>query len=262
MCDLQILSGMCILVSGYILLPCGLSAFHWSALVSLAWFASNTHLSGLMALRQYLNCYRWEWYTRIVLVLAFLILLLAAIIPTLFFHWQVRSDLWWYESTMYPSSPAICFYNAKLLVPNSLVTPFYGTEHPHLTSVVFQQGIYSMLLLTYGFVTRFCRLSKPATKFLATRLKRPLKVLSQRCLARLQNVSRGRGHNAKLDTRLAWEYFVVLPVLAGVFLVRIHVDLFGSMVFEVRRFHPIILRKLMNSRLLIPSVIRFRGYSP
>lgn len=54
MSDLQILTGISILISGYAQLECGLSCYHWQVLVYLAWFSSLTHLSCLTLLRNYL----------------------------------------------------------------------------------------------------------------------------------------------------------------------------------------------------------------
>lgn len=54
MSDLQMITGMSILVSGYIQMSCGITTYEWMVVVSLAWFSCITHLSCLSLLRGYL----------------------------------------------------------------------------------------------------------------------------------------------------------------------------------------------------------------
>jgi hypothetical protein len=72
MSDLQIVTGISILVSGYSLLICGLPAYHWQAVAYLAWFSSLTHLSCLTILRNHLYKYPgqplWRWIAMAVIV--------------------------------------------------------------------------------------------------------------------------------------------------------------------------------------------------
>ncbi|KAK9847314.1 hypothetical protein MYU51_019581 [Penicillium brevicompactum] len=53
MSDVQIITGISIIVSGAAQLKCGISTHQWQVLVYLAWFSSLTHLSCLTLLR---NC--------------------------------------------------------------------------------------------------------------------------------------------------------------------------------------------------------------
>lgn len=53
--DTQVLTGIAILLCGYIQLPFGISAYHWQMVVALAWFSSLTHLLTLSSLRGYLQ---------------------------------------------------------------------------------------------------------------------------------------------------------------------------------------------------------------
>ena len=53
--DSQIVTGVSILVSGYIQLACGLQYYHWVIVVDLAFFSSITHLTTLTCLRSYLQ---------------------------------------------------------------------------------------------------------------------------------------------------------------------------------------------------------------
>lgn len=53
--DLQVVTGIATLASGYSQLPCGLASYHWQITVDLAWFSSVTHLTTLTCLRQHLQ---------------------------------------------------------------------------------------------------------------------------------------------------------------------------------------------------------------
>ncbi|KAK9847366.1 hypothetical protein MYU51_019519 [Penicillium brevicompactum] len=55
MSDVQIITGISIIVSGAAQLKCGISTHQWQVLVYLAWFSSLTHLSCLTLLRNYLH---------------------------------------------------------------------------------------------------------------------------------------------------------------------------------------------------------------
>ena len=52
--DQQVLTGLAILISGYVQLGCqGLAVYHWQIVVDLAFFSSVTHLTTLTCLRTY-----------------------------------------------------------------------------------------------------------------------------------------------------------------------------------------------------------------
>lgn len=53
--DSQVVTGVSILISGYIQLACGLQYYHWLIVVDLAFFSSITHLTTLTCLRSYLK---------------------------------------------------------------------------------------------------------------------------------------------------------------------------------------------------------------
>lgn len=64
LCDVQVVTGLGILISGFVLLRCGLDAIHSQIAVFLAWFSTVTHLSGLEVLRTHLNTYVWSKHLR------------------------------------------------------------------------------------------------------------------------------------------------------------------------------------------------------
>ncbi|OAA75190.1 hypothetical protein LEL_07178 [Akanthomyces lecanii RCEF 1005] len=58
--DMQIVTGLAILVSGYVQLQCGLASFKWRIILDLAWFSCLTHLSCLTMLRCHLYSHQLE----------------------------------------------------------------------------------------------------------------------------------------------------------------------------------------------------------
>jgi hypothetical protein len=147
MSDLQIVTGISILVSGYAQLTCGLSAYHWQVVVYLAWFSSLTHLSCLSVLRSYL--YKrprerlWRWIAMAVII----VVLVTAIIPTGNFNWfgDPFNDTTNQQLLQPPpGSNAICFYRHP--VPKS--------------SKAYPSMVISTLLLILGFFNRVVKLHK------------------------------------------------------------------------------------------------------
>ncbi|KAK0742978.1 hypothetical protein B0T18DRAFT_447808 [Schizothecium vesticola] len=67
--DIQIVTGIAILIGGYSTLPCGISAYHWQLVVDLAWFSSVTHLAALTFLRRYLHNRPVEKWCRVAFML-------------------------------------------------------------------------------------------------------------------------------------------------------------------------------------------------
>ncbi|KAI1363786.1 hypothetical protein F5Y08DRAFT_308444 [Xylaria arbuscula] len=132
MCDIQIATGLGILISGYLsLCPQGgtqgaLSAYHWHTIVSLAWFSSLTHQGGLIFLRLYFRKHRWQRNCRLVLMATLVILLLVSMTPIAYFNWYHKRFVASFrdpdgelivqitvlgQSAAQPSMPAVCFFN-------------------------------------------------------------------------------------------------------------------------------------------------------
>ena len=111
MSDLQILTGISILVSGYMQLRCGIASYHWQVLVHLAWFSCLTHLSCLTFLRSYLYHRPGERTWRLSAMAILIILLLVAMVPTRNYIWTTwESDAISLQPAPRPSDYAICFF--------------------------------------------------------------------------------------------------------------------------------------------------------
>ncbi|TRX90600.1 hypothetical protein FHL15_008573 [Xylaria flabelliformis] len=132
MCDIQIATGLGILISGYLSLcpqegtQGALSSYHWHTIVSLAWLSSLTHQGGLIFLRFYFRKHRWQRNCRLILMATLLILLLVSMTPIAYFNWyhkrfvvamrDLDGELLVQitvlgKSAAQPSMPAVCFFN-------------------------------------------------------------------------------------------------------------------------------------------------------
>ena len=169
--DTQVITSVAILVSGYVQLPCGLSAYHWQTIVDLAWFSALTHLATLTSLRQYFRSRPTMAILRIMFMGMTLILLAAALQPTVFMP-QLRNG----ESAFvkngpglqdsqivvsdFISSPAICLFSdqSRDQVWKSVLKAD-GCDHskPYNPNMV----ILSLLYLVTSYLSRIIRLFAP-----------------------------------------------------------------------------------------------------
>lgn len=101
--DIQVLTGIAILLSGFLQLPLGISVYHWEVVVALAWFSSLTHLLTLTSLRDYLRTRLKVAIWRAVLMGIVVILLAVALGPTGYVS----------ESRSIMATPAICLFSIE-----------------------------------------------------------------------------------------------------------------------------------------------------
>lgn len=120
MCDVRIVTGLGILVSGYADLTNGISAYHFLLVGLVAWFSNVTHIAGLTVLRQYLHSRPCEKWFRLTLMILLSIVLLTAMCPTMFFNWAAwidqipdESDYYLQSTAASPGSYAICFFSPQ-----------------------------------------------------------------------------------------------------------------------------------------------------
>lgn len=79
--DQQLVTGVAILISGFSQIKCSLSVFHWTIIISLAWFSAVTHMSALTFLQAYVPDYKRILHLRLPLMFALVILLVGAMYP-------------------------------------------------------------------------------------------------------------------------------------------------------------------------------------
>lgn len=108
MCDVQILTGLVILIiSAYADLSNSISAYHFFLVINLAWFLNLSYVCGLLALRRYLSSRPAEKLFRLACMAILAAMLLVAIAPTLFSNWGNADQ----GTASMPGADAICFYN-------------------------------------------------------------------------------------------------------------------------------------------------------
>ncbi|KAL3295299.1 hypothetical protein RB213_005373 [Colletotrichum asianum] len=220
LCDIQIVTGIGILVSGYMLLKCGLDACHWQIVVYLAWFSTVTHLSGLNILRGLLNTTPWAKYVRASLMLALLVLVVVGLLPTGFFN-----------SANF-SSQAICYFNQGYGYwrHGGTDNKSWVSRDPVKTTAEWQAMAMSVILLIFGFVSRSFKLFRPLSIAFRVQIRSPISRLAQKTLLRLgeprSTISLGWRDRLKMS-------IVTRPALATFLMVRLSCDLFGSTIFEV-----------------------------
>lgn len=149
MCDIQILTGMGILLSSYIGLSCYVSANHWQLAVQLAWFSNITHVACLTVLRGYLHLHSWERNIRISCMTVLCLALIVSMSPTAYFGWA-------FNESLYPLATfnARCFFDpgfGKAFSEQEL----YGSRR------ALESTIMSILLLFFNFLTRTIKFMKP-----------------------------------------------------------------------------------------------------
>ncbi|KAE8845241.1 hypothetical protein PTNB85_03506 [Pyrenophora teres f. teres] len=106
--DLNVVTGIGILIAGYSQLKCGISAYHWQILVFISWFASFSFVSAMTFLQGYFRVNNTMRLIRIFFMVVFVCLLITALLPT-------GSKMWlngYPDDTegFYPSMNAVCFF--------------------------------------------------------------------------------------------------------------------------------------------------------
>lgn len=204
MSDLQIITGLAILISGYSQLHRGFQFFNWLLVIRLAWFSCVTHLSCLTLLRGYLQNHPEERWWRLFFMFDLVVMLITAIVPTADYY---RNN----AATNLLSDYAICHF--KTFNPDSI-----GKSY---TAIL-------VLLIGLGFIIRVMRVSQSLSRntvararaFLSRLLRRWLTVLyewtgNQRCVMSIVGKS------------------IYYPVLASFLALRFLADHCSSMFFEV-----------------------------
>lgn len=239
MSDLQLLTGLSILISGYTQLRCGLSAYHWQKIVNLAWFTSTTHLSCLTFLRNYLSQRKAQRIWRVLAMGTLVLLLLVAIVRTRYFIFEYRDPPCPNVLRPTPSDYAICYFTHAGLPPADMTSPSlerqrfeeacFDRRHD-LLDTKLQYVVISVVLLGLGMLVRILRLHEgPSELFLCVR-----GYISQR-------------ENKLLDRLRAWcdtasalpglRYSLCYrPVLALAINLRSLLDFALSIAFEVSSF--------------------------
>ncbi|RSL45199.1 hypothetical protein CEP53_010877 [Fusarium sp. AF-6] len=134
--DIQIFTGLAVLISGYIALSCGLQSYHWQLTVYLVWLASLTHLAALSFLRNHLANHPTQLVWRVIAIFIMMVLLEVAVGLAGHFNWD--------DGSSKPSDFAACYFREKI----------------DGKSVAFESMIKTLILLAYGFFIRLAKMFK------------------------------------------------------------------------------------------------------
>ncbi|KAM6520005.1 hypothetical protein FALCPG4_013564 [Fusarium falciforme] len=135
--DIQIFTGLAVMISGYIALSCGLQSYHWQLTVYLVWLSSLTHLAALSFLRNHLSNHPGPRIWRVTLMFIVLVFLAVAVGLAGYFSWDD-------DGTNDPSDFAVCYFGEKM----------------NTKSVAFESMMKTLILLEYGFFIRLAKMSR------------------------------------------------------------------------------------------------------
>ncbi|OAL47847.1 ArfGap-domain-containing protein [Pyrenochaeta sp. DS3sAY3a] len=135
LCDLNLVTGIAILIAGYTQIGCGISAYHWQILIFEAWFASFSFVSALTFLENYFQTNTNMRIIRVCLMVTLASLLIAAFLPTGSQNWlnQYQAN----GTAYYPTLSTACFYR-QLGMRNFL------PRGPKLWSMIFSVAVISV----------------------------------------------------------------------------------------------------------------------
>lgn len=219
------------MISGFISLSTGISAYHWQIIAYLAWFSSITHLSGLTVLRNYQSHPQRNTKVRMVLMFVLLTLLIVATIPTGYFSWansqfqELSAD----EQHRFMSSPAVCYLRL-----GSGTWNIWGSAETKLSVTEtgsFQSMVVSVVFLLAGFSARTIKMSGRLSQNMNRGIRRPISHYSQRLLVVVSSWNEKQDHRG-LRQRV-WHIAIAQPCLAFFFSIRIIADGCSSLLTEV-----------------------------
>lgn len=235
MSDLQLLSGLSILISGYAQLRCGISAYHWQKIVNLAWFASTTHLCCLTFLRNYLCDRKAERIWRLSAMGVLVLMLIVAITFTRSFVFEVPSHPP-FQGVLRPSPGdyAICYLHDAHVPPVNWTSPVevswqeLGFDWRNtLLDTNRQYVILSVILLGLGMLVRIMRLHQFTTTWLVW-ARRTISWHETAVLDEVHNWANAGQPFSSLKRSLCYR-----PLLALAIVLRTLLDVVLSMAFEV-----------------------------
>lgn len=213
MSDLQIVTGLSLLVSGLTQLRCGLSAYHWLFITYLAWFSTLTHLACLTLLRHYLSTRSPERGWRLFAMGFQALLLMIGICFTGNWTWAVEDDRLEENHTSSIEDYAICSLH---VIPRKEIS--------------FASMVFSELLIALAFFARVVKLYKILSVGIFGRARLFLSLHARKLLRAVYNwCTTG-------PFQLLKRTIVFYPLLAGFLELRFFLECWTSMLLEVCSF--------------------------
>lgn len=227
--DTQVITGIAILLGGYIQLYSGISSYHWQVIVALAWFSSLTHLLTLKSLRGYFRKRLEMAIWRAAFMGFVMILLIAALGPTGYISQNEAI-----------ATPAFCLFSSKrrLEVSRHAVSSSDSFDAFNLP-LIFLSIFFLVTNYVLKVIGLFTTVPETWQSWLETNVSKHLKY-NLECTARL------RDNSAFTIIKKFWDMLRALVLLTYV-LSKAFYEIGGSMLWEVytSKENPCYLSKLI-----------------
>lgn len=257
MCDLQILTGLGILLAGFVSLPV-LKGAHWQMVCYLAWFATVTHMSGLSIMSKYLHGRSWERNSRMILMGVLLVVLVVAMVPMAAI--TISEDDGGEDLVLTWNCNATCFFSPQFMANNlhsvSLGLQWGSTKILTQTAAQFGSAIMAIALMSFSFVVRLGKIT-PKLLSATTSKRRSMSEKIQMALLKMANKDFSSAWQAVM-----WRELLSRPFLCVFLLLRTWLILWSSMFFEVCAICE--LESAVRSLLMLTCGDRYSGsaFSP
>lgn len=168
--DLQILTGLSILISGYAQMSKDLSSYHWMVIVDLAWFSSLTHLACLTVLRNFFYSHPLQRAGRLFFMGVLAILLIVGLSWTGNYTWVSLN--YSMSSRQFPEYPLSLHSTDRVM---AVTYPATCRSFPDPVEDTLNWSYLSMLLsivlIALGFLGRIVKLYRILSVGLCARLR-------------------------------------------------------------------------------------------
>lgn len=206
--DLQLVTGLSIIISGYVQLRSGISTYHFLFIVYLAYFSTLTHLSCLTIMRQYLHKHKVERVWRLLGMAILVVLLVVGLVFTGNYGWAIDySD----------GRPAIGDF------------AFCYLRFTPRADLAFVSMIVSVLLVSIAFISRVIKLHDFFSTQIVGSLRKWASTQSRKALRVVYNWCDVKSSSLYSVKRTLF----YRPLLALLLLLRILVDACASAILEV-----------------------------
>ena len=216
--DLQVVSSLSLLITGYSQFGCGFDSYHWQITIDLAWFSSMTHLTTL-------TCLRRHFQERLALRLSRMIcmIIVAAMLSLTLF------STGWTMGVFVPYAlPAQCLYHSSIM--KAVVT---SIDEDNETIGGLFNSVYvaaSLIFIGLSYVTRMILLFPSASEALRAAIRTRPSRIAKRFLGRL---SHQRSRSSEHWSKVLWN-MVYISTLSVYCIMKAGADLYTSTLWEVR----------------------------
>lgn len=231
MSDTQLVTGFSTLISGFVQLRQGLQAYHWLAIVDLAWFSVITHLAYLTFLRSHFEKHSLERTIRVTAMACLAIMLIVALSFTSSYDWALTygddhyiqpnssDDL----TTIY--HPAICHMGMR---PYNILLGLNEDPHDLEPGIGWFSMIISIMLIVLGFAFRAMKMYKMLYTDTIQSVRSRISIYVRGLLRAVYLWCCPGKHILGLRRGLLYR-----PLLAVFLLTRLLIDIGSSMLLEV-----------------------------